>query len=265
MSNRLKVLIESKAPIAELKAEVAEVAVMDIPDAVTYLKTDARKGVHKLAEQLEKRLEKVEAEKARVENLFAFERAAWSKGFTRVAGVDEVGRGPLVGPVVAAAVILDGSVDWSGIDDSKKLSEAKRDYFYEKITTHAIAWHVGVVAPDVIDTVNILNATKLAMKQAINPLSSDYLLIDAVRLTDIPIEQEAIIKGDARSASIAAASIVAKVTRDRYMKTLHLEHPQYDFENNKGYGTPAHYAAIRKYGLIEEHRRSFLKNMKVDE
>lgn len=227
-----------------------------------HLEKDDRKGVSDLGRQLNKRIKSMHLEKERMVQMFAFENEARSKGFLRVAGVDEVGRGPLVGPVVTAAVILDPNVDWSGIDDSKRLSAAKREAFYDKIVAHAIAYQVGVVSSQEIDAINILNATKKAMKNAILSINADYLLIDALTLSDIPIKQKAIVKGDTLSASIAAASIVAKVTRDRMMLELAKQYPMYDFENNKGYGTQTHYQAIDAYGLIPEHRRSFLKNYK---
>lgn len=187
-----------------------------------------------------------------------FETELYNKGINFIAGIDEVGRGPLVGPVVTAAVILPKDFYDERINDSKKLTEKKRELLYDVIMENAISVGVGISSEDVIDEINILNATKRAMLEAVNNLSvkPEHLLIDAVKLnTDIP--QTSIIKGDAKSESIAAASIIAKVTRDRMMIELDKIHPEYDFKHNKGYGTKKHIEAIRKYGIIKEHRKTF--------
>lgn len=187
-----------------------------------------------------------------------YEEELNSKGINLIAGVDEVGRGPLIGSVVAAAVILPPGFYMSEINDSKKLSEKKREELYPIIMEKAISVGIGVVDSETIDRVNILNATKMAMKMAINNLSvkPEHVLIDAVKL-DIDIPYTAIIKGDAKSESIAAASIVAKVYRDNMMKELDKEYPMYDFKSNKGYGTKKHIEAIKKYGVLKEHRKTF--------
>lgn len=187
-----------------------------------------------------------------------YEEELNSKGINLIAGVDEVGRGPLIGSVVAAAVILPSGFYMSEINDSKKLSEKKREQLYPIIMEKAVSVGVGVVDSETIDKVNILNATKMAMKMAINNLSvkPEHVLIDAVKL-DIDIPYTAIIKGDAKSESIAAASIVAKVYRDNMMKELDKEYPMYDFKSNKGYGTKKHIEAIKKYGVLKEHRKTF--------
>lgn len=187
-----------------------------------------------------------------------YEEELNSKGINLIAGVDEVGRGPLIGSVVAAAVILPSGFYMSEINDSKKLSEKKREELYPIIMEKAISVGIGVVDSETIDRVNILNATKMAMKMAINNLSvkPEHVLIDAVKL-DIDIPYTAIIKGDAKSESIAAASIVAKVYRDNMMKELDKEYPMYDFKSNKGYGTKKHIEAIKKYGVLKEHRKTF--------
>lgn len=187
-----------------------------------------------------------------------YEEELNSKGINLIAGVDEVGRGPLIGSVVAAAVILPSGFYMSEINDSKKLSEKKREELYPIIIEKAISVGIGVVDSETIDRVNILNATKMAMKMAINNLSvkPEHVLIDAVKL-DIDIPYTAIIKGDAKSESIAAASIVAKVYRDNMMKELDKEYPMYDFKSNKGYGTKKHIEAIKKYGVLKEHRKTF--------
>lgn len=260
--NLLRKYIDDRASIAKIKERVDELSEHQWNEIVIVLEQDDRKGVQSIKKRLEKQLDNRAKEAIRMEKMFSYENQAKTQGFLRIAGVDEVGRGPLVGPVVAAAVILPEDEDWSYIDDSKKLSETKREMFYEKILSKAIAVGVGVVDSGKIDEVNILNATKIAMKEAVSQINADYLLIDALTLDDIPLEQKGIIKGDASSASIAAASIVAKVTRDRYMQKLHEKYPMYDFANNKGYGTPLHYEGIRQHGMIPEHRRSFLKNMR---
>lgn len=187
-----------------------------------------------------------------------FETELYNNGINFIAGIDEVGRGPLVGPVVTVAVILPKDFYDERINDSKKLTEKKRELLYDVIMENAISVGIGISSEDVIDEINILNATKRAMLEAVNNLSvkPEHLLIDAVKLnTDIP--QTSIIKGDAKSESIAAASIIAKVTRDRMMIELDKIHPEYDFKHNKGYGTKKHIEAIRKYGIIKEHRKTF--------
>lgn len=187
-----------------------------------------------------------------------FETELYNNGINFIAGIDEVGRGPLVGPVVTAAVILPKDFYDERINDSKKLTEKKRELLYDVIMENAISVGIGISTEDVIDEINILNATKRAMLEAVNNLSvkPEHLLIDAVKLnTDIP--QTSIIKGDAKSESIAAASIIAKVTRDRMMVELDKIYPEYDFKHNKGYGTKKHIEAIRKYGIIKEHRKTF--------
>ncbi len=175
-----------------------------------------------------------------------------------ICGVDEVGRGPLVGPVVASAVILPKNYFIEGLTDSKKLSKKKRDYFYEVIQKDALAIGIGIVDNKKIDEINILEASRLAMKKAINNLSikPDIILTDAMRL-DMGIPEEDIIKGDLKSITISAASVIAKVTRDKMMEELHEKYPMYNFIKNNGYPTKEHIEAIKKYGIIKEHRKSF--------
>ena len=192
------------------------------------------------------------------EKLFEFDK---NQGAKRLAGIDEAGRGPLAGPVVCACCImpLDEMID--GINDSKKVSEKKREKLFEIIKEKAISYSVSIVPCEVIDEINILNATKQGMVDCVKNMSvvPDLILVDAVKL---PIEcnQRAIIKGDATSYNIAAASILAKVTRDRIMRDLDKAYPQYMFEKNKGYGTKVHIEAIRQYGITEHHRKTFVKN-----
>jgi ribonuclease HII len=247
--------------VQDIKKLSDGIQVEEYPEFCKILESDERKAVRQLITRLTRKFESHEKERLRMRKIFEYEKAAQSKGYLLIAGIDEAGRGRLVGAVVAGAVVLDQSVDWTGIDDSKKLSEEKRNFFYDKIVKHAISYGVGMASHDEIDEINILNATKLAMARALESVSADFLLIDAVKLTDIPIEQISIIKGDSLSASIAAASIIAKVTRDRMLLELHEAYPMYDFKNNKGYGTDSHYKAIREFGIINEHRKSFLKNI----
>ena len=189
----------------------------------------------------------------------AFECEAWVRGFRRVAGVDEAGRGPLAGPVVAAAVVLPRRCRLEGLRDSKLLSERQREHLYARLLTAAVDIGVGVVDAEVIDELNILEATRLAMAQAVRHLtpSPDYLLLDAVLLPGIAAEQRAVIKGDRLCRSIAAASIVAKVLRDRLMARAHVRYPQYGFLAHKGYGTAEHLRQLQRYGPCDLHRRSF--------
>ena len=193
-----------------------------------------------------------------MEDLYSYERDLIKQNITLIAGVDEVGRGPLVGPVVAAAVILPVNYKLDGLTDSKKLSEKKRDLFYDIINHDAISIGIGVISEKKIDEVNIYEATKLAMKEALNNLSvtPEHVLIDAMPL-DIDIPRTSIIKGDAKSLSIAAASVIAKVTRDRMMYELDKKYPMYNFKKNKGYPTKEHVDAINQYGIIKEHRITY--------
>ena len=207
--------------------------------------------------------ERTEKLKEKLAEMSAYENALREKGARYIAGVDEVGRGPLAGPVVAAAVILPADFDVLGVDDSKKLSEKKREELFDLIRAKAVAYAIGMRDPARIDAINILEATKEAMADAILGLDvePDHILIDALTLKDVPIPQTGIVKGDAKSVSIAAASILAKVTRDRMMVEYDSEYPGYGFAQNKGYGTAAHYAGLKSRGLTPIHRRSFLKNL----
>jgi len=192
-------------------------------------------------------------------DLWLFENKAFQKGFSRIAGIDEAGRGPLAGPVVSAAVIIPISLQIPGISDSKKLTPKKRNCLYEKIYDLAISVGIGIVDPFEIDRINILQAALLSMAMAVENLAPqpDCLLIDGIFLISSALPQEAIPKGDALSVSIAAASIVAKVTRDRLMERYHQDYPQFGFSKHKGYPTKAHKEAIRKFGCCPIHRRSF--------
>ena len=217
--------------------------------------------------------ERLERLKERLQEMQVYERQLRSEGFRCIAGVDEVGRGPLAGPVVAAAVVLPEDFDVLGVDDSKKLSEKKREALYDEITQKALCWGVGRRDNFVIDDVNILQATKLAMAEAIENAGRmlfdrtgeaiDFVLFDAMEIDAVKKPQLSLIKGDSKSVSIAAASIVAKVTRDREMIQLDSVYPGYGFASNKGYGTKAHYQGLRENGITSVHRRSFLKNLDV--
>lgn len=191
-------------------------------------------------------------------DLYRYENELYAKGLKYIGGVDEVGRGPLIGSVVAACVVLPKGFVLEGLTDSKKLSEKKRDAFYDIIMKEAISVGIGIVNEKIIDDINIYEATKLAMKEAINNVNVklDHVLIDAMPL-DIGIETTSIIKGDAKSISIAAASVIAKVTRDRMMYDLDEKYPMYELASNKGYGTKKHIEAIKKYGITKYHRLSF--------
>jgi ribonuclease HII len=192
-------------------------------------------------------------------DLWSFEKKAIKAGYSKIAGIDEAGRGPLAGPVVAAAVILPDSLPVSGIKDSKKLTPKKRERLFEEIYRHAVAVGIGIVDPIEIDRINILEASRSAMALAVDDLAlePDYLLIDGTFRIPSSLPQEPIPKGDTLSISIAAASIIAKVTRDKMMVKFHQEYPQFGFAQHKGYPTKAHKAAIKKYGCCPIHRKSF--------
>ena len=188
-----------------------------------------------------------------------YERQMQQKGHTLIGGVDEAGRGPLAGPVVVAGVVMPLDDLIEGVNDSKKLSEKKREKLYDEIVKKAISWHVAIVDAERIDEINILNATKEGMLQCVENLGASCVLIDAVKL-DSKVETVSVIKGDQLSYNIAAASIIAKVTRDRLMKQYALEYPKYKFEKHKGYGTALHVSLLKEYGPCPLHRRTFIKN-----
>ncbi|WP_163579823.1 ribonuclease HII [Gracilibacillus saliphilus] len=230
-------------------------------EVLQVLYQDQRKGVQTLLKQYEKRQQEAQAQQELFATMRQNEKELWNKDITYIAGVDEVGRGPLAGPVVAAAVILPSDFELLGINDSKKLSKHKRELFYQYITKHAIDYAVGIVDASEIDQINILQASKKSMYQALNKLKQiDYVLIDAVNLEKLDVPSDAIIKGDQKSISIAAASIIAKVTRDDMMEKLHQQYPAYAFDQNSGYGTKQHLDAINGHGLTPYHRKSFLKS-----
>ena len=248
-----------KKKISEIKEELKAADAM-LPYFIERHQRDARAGVVKLVEQAKARLARLDAERERTRKLKKYEEEHGACGM--VCGVDEVGRGPLAGPVVAGAVILPRDCDILYINDSKKLSAAKREELYDIIMKRAVAVGIGMVGPDRIDQINILQATYEAMREAISKLGEtpDILLNDAVTIPGIDIRQIPIIKGDAKSISIGAASIVAKVTRDRLMVEYDGIMPEYGFAANKGYGSAVHIAALKKHGPSPIHRRSFIGN-----
>jgi len=235
-----------------------------IDEAIEYLLSYQNQGtgVVKLLEKYYKLKEKKQAEKERLEKMLCFEKQAREEGYRYIAGVDEAGRGPLAGPVVAAAVIFQEGVTIEGVNDSKKLSESRREALFDEIKNKALAYSIHAIDEKYIDEVNILNATKMAMTKAIEQLkpNADCILLDAVELEGVTARQVPIIKGDSLSFSIAAASILAKVTRDRILVEYDKQYPQYGFAIHKGYATPQHISAIKKFGLCPIHRLSFVKN-----
>ena len=243
--------------IKEVKERLAMIDELDHP-LFEELILDGRAGVQAAISKRKRELQKQVDEDLRLEKMLAYEKELYTQGIQLIAGVDEVGRGPLAGPVVAAAVILPENCKIPGLNDSKKIPKSKHKEIYEAVLQNAIAIGIGIKDNHVIDQVNIYEATKLAMMEAIGQLDPQpqHLLIDAMKL-DLPISQTSIIKGDANSLSIAAASIVAKVTRDQMMEEFDREYPGYDFAQNAGYGTAKHLAGLDKLGVTPIHRRSF--------
>ena len=243
--------------IKEVKERLAMIDELDHP-FFEELILDGRAGVQAAISKRKRELQKQVDEDLRLEKMLAYEKELYTQGIQLIAGVDEVGRGPLAGPVVAAAVILPENCKIPGLNDSKKIPKSKHKEIYEAVLQNAIAIGIGIKDNQVIDQVNIYEATKLAMMEAIGQLEPQpqHLLIDAMKL-DLPIPQTSIIKGDANSLSIAAASIVAKVTRDQMMEEFDKEYPGYDFAQNAGYGTAKHLAGLDKLGVTPIHRRSF--------
>lgn len=243
--------------IKEIKERLATIDDLDHP-LFEELILDGRAGVQAAISKRKRELQKQVDEDLRLEKMLAYEKELYAQGIDLIAGVDEVGRGPLAGPVVAAAVILPKACKIPGLNDSKKIPKSKHKEIYEAVLQNAIAIGIGIKDNQVIDQVNIYEATKLAMMEAIGQLEPQpqHLLIDAMKL-DLPIPQTSIIKGDANSLSIAAASIVAKVTRDQMMEDFDREYPGYDFAQNAGYGTAKHLAGLDQLGVTPIHRRSF--------
>ena len=246
--------------IGVIKEELKNTPDEALAGFINTYESDERSGVVKLVEQAKKRAEKLEQEKQRIWELGKFEREYEQFGY--ICGIDEVGRGPLAGPVVASAVILPKDCDILYINDSKKLSAAKREELYDIIMEKAVAVGIGMVGQGRIDEINILQATYEAMREAISNLQvkPDILLNDAVTIPGVEVRQVPIIKGDAKSISIGAASIIAKVTRDRLMEEYDKVFPEYGFASNKGYGSAEHIKALKEIGPTPIHRNSFIKN-----
>ena len=233
--------------------------VTDLADSfLAEAANDQRSGVQKAIEKRKRAIQAELDEDFRLEQMLRYEKELYKAGYQTIAGIDEVGRGPLAGPVVAAAVILPPGCKIKGLNDSKKIPKKKHQEIYQAVLDKALAVGIGLIDNEGIDQVNIYEATKLAMKEALSKLSlkPDYLLIDAMKL-DIDIPQESIIKGDANSLSIAAASIVAKVTRDKLMADYDKEYPGYDFAQNAGYGTKSHLQGLEQNGVTPIHRKTF--------
>lgn len=247
--------------IGNIKSELAQLTLKEQLLYCETIKDDTRKGVHKLIESVYKKKDLEEKENERLKNLSIYEINLKENGYKYIAGIDEVGRGPLAGPVVTCAVVLKELDIYRGINDSKKVNLKNRERLFDQINNSALEVSYGIATPEEIDEFNILGATKLAMKRAVEGLSiqPDHLLIDAVSL-DLDIDQTNLIKGDEKSVTIAAASIMAKVTRDNMMKKYHDTYPEYDFINNKGYGTASHYVGLNKVGISPIHRKTFVKD-----
>lgn len=248
------------ATIKDIKEALAQIDCLD-DDRWDLYTSDIRIGVQKAIVQRKKAIQAEIDEDVRLETILRYEKELYQKGYQAIAGIDEVGRGPLAGPVVTACVILPKDCKIRHLNDSKKIPKKHHEEIYEEVLARALGVGIGIVDNDTIDRVNIYEATKLGMLQAIEQMKGevtkpDYLLIDAMQL-DTPIPQLSLIKGDANSLSIAAASIVAKVTRDRMMAEYAKEYPGYAFDKNVGYGTKDHLAGLKQYGVTPIHRKSF--------
>ena len=249
---------EKQKSISQIREEFEAASAEKLPSLYQEYQADTRTGVRNLILKYRKKEEALEKEKERTEQMKGYEKQYESRGY--VCGIDEVGRGPLAGPVVAGAVILPKDCQILYLNDSKKLTAKKREELYDVIMKEAVAVGIGYASPARIDEINILQATYEAMREAISklPIQPDVLLNDAVKIPGVNIYQVPSIKGDAKSVSIAAASIVAKVTRDRLMEEYDAHIPEYGFASNKGYGSAQHIEALKKYGPSPIHRRSFL-------
>lgn len=245
------------ATIKEIQEILSEITDIESP-VFEQFRDDSRAGVHKLIVKRKKQIQVELDEDRRLKRMLRYEKELYATGYQYIAGIDEVGRGPLAGPVVAAAVILPKNCKIKGLNDSKKIPKKKHEEIYQEVLKQAIAIGIGIKDNQVIDEVNIYEATKLAMLEAVGNLeiAPQHLLIDAMQL-DVQVPQTSIIKGDANSLSIAAASIVAKVTRDRMMTDYELIYPGYDFSHNVGYGTQHHLEGLKRRGITPIHRKTF--------
>lgn len=244
--------------ISAIKQRLKEASHVELMEYIERLKADERKGVQLILEQIQRKQEKEKQALQQHEEIQAYEQDLFQKGYHFIAGLDEAGRGPIAGPVVAAAVILPKEHSLIGLTDSKKLSKKQRDFFYEEIKKQAISYSVQEIDVETIDEINIYQASKRAMQLAVEGLSiePDYLLVDAMHIP-LNIEQTSLIKGDQKSLSIAAASVLAKVTRDQMMSEWDQTYPGYGFSAHSGYGTPTHLEAMKQQGVTPIHRRSF--------
>jgi ribonuclease HII len=251
-----------KITIKIIEEEIKNLDVYNALEKIYHFERLAGKEFLSIKKKYEKRKFDFEKEVERIKNLHTYENRCYLESSKYIAGIDEVGRGPLAGSVVSAAVILPKDIFLDKINDSKKISYKVREKLYDEIMEKAISVGIGIVNEHIIDEINILNATKMAATEAINNLyiKPDMLLIDAFKLEKVNIRQKSIIRGDSKSISIAAASIIAKVTRDRMMEIEHIKYPEYGFNRNMGYGTAEHIMAIKKHGAISIHRRTFIKN-----
>lgn len=248
----------------KIKKLLSETPIMDLPIMLKEYETDDRATVKKMISVYNRKYEAFTNEFLRLQEMNRYENGYYNKGVKYIAGVDEVGRGPLAGPVVTSAVILPKDCVIAGINDSKKLSAKQREELFAEIDEKAVAIGIGIIPSKIVDDINIRQATLMAMKKAVADLkiTPQVVLVDAETIPGLPIMQEAIIKGDAKSVSIAAASIIAKVTRDRMMIEYAGIYPEYDFANNKGYGSASHMCAIEKFGICPIHRKSFTTESK---
>lgn len=248
--------------VTGIKEYISQKQMQSYPELIPVLKQDSRVAVKKIGEALEKKVAARDKEVDRIRKMKSMEAGYYRDGILRIGGIDEVGRGPLAGPVVTCVIILKPDSNRLYVNDSKKVSKKVRESLCEQLLEDAIDYAIGQVDNDVIDSLNILNATKKAMTDSLTTLSikPDLLLIDALHI-DSGIPQKAIIHGDATSYAIAAASIVAKVYRDNLMQIYHEAYPEYGFDHNMGYGTAEHIKALRKYGPTPIHRRSFIQNL----
>ena len=246
--------------LSEIKNQFENASEIELPNLIALYEKSEKAGIQKLVQTYKNKLQKIEAEKERIENMLVFEKE--NADYKYICGIDEAGRGPLAGPVVAAAVILPKDSRILYVNDSKKLSEKKREELYEIIMKEALSVGVGIASPEVIDDINILQADYVAMREAVSKLNPtpDLLLNDAVIIPELPMKQISIIKGDSKSLSIAAASIIAKVTRDRIMYEYDKLYPEYGFASNKGYGSAVHIQKLKEIGPCPIHRASFIKN-----
>lgn len=247
--------------IAIIKEELRNCAFENLPEFINTYKKDDRSGIIKLVESAKKKIKKHDDELERLESITVYEKKYQNMGIEYVGGIDEVGRGPYAGPVLAACVILPRGCKIEGINDSKMLTHNKREELFDIIREKAVSIGIGIVDNYEVDELNILQATFKAMRIAVEnmDIKPQQILVDAVTIPEVDIPQEAIIKGDGKSITIGAASIIAKVIRDRMMAEYAKKYPQYGFEHNVGYGSREHEEAIRKYGLCDIHRRSFTK------